>query len=421
MRFVLAAFGSRGEGDPLIALGLQLQNHGHEVLVVAMEEHHAQAQAFSVPFHKVDGNLKAALQLPENRELWTWKRDAVERWSRNFYYPAFRRMLDSIWEQSQNADVLILGVSLAAAQQVGERLNIPTFITACWPALSPTWHFPHMLGPQLKLGPLFNRLSYGLNRLGTASQYKVIANWHRETLKVRPPWRYQNYLKRHGRRLPVLYCYSELLWPSPPDWDDSICVSGYWSLPEDPTWKAPKTLLDYLQDGPSPICISFSSIIGPHPEKTTTVIAEAIRRMPHRVLVCGGWGGLQNAGLPENAFFIECAPFQWLFPKVKLVVHHGGAGIVATTLKAGKPAVICPVIGDHPYWARLVQQRGAAPPFRMHHELTSDWLVESIQTAVETPSMVRAAEDLGSKLREEDSFGKAIRFVERKVEVWGQH
>jgi sterol 3beta-glucosyltransferase len=122
--------------------------------------------------------------------------------------------------------------------------------------------------------------------------------------------------------------------------------------------------------------------------------------------------------LPGNSFFIESAPFQWLFPYVSLVVHHGGAGIVGTTFKAGKPAVICPVGADHPFWAAVAHQRGVAPPFLMHHRLTTEWLVDTIRVASSTPSMARAAEELGRKLREEDSFGKAIQFIERKIEAW---
>jgi sterol 3beta-glucosyltransferase len=418
MRFVLAASGSRGEGDPLIALGIQLQSRGHEVVFIATEDHQSQAHAFGIKFHKVDGNLRASLEGPENRGVWARDRDAVKKWNQTFFLPVYRRMLDAIWEEAQRADVLILNSGLIPAQRAGQILNIPTFISCCFPALSPTRYFPHLMVPRLKLGPLFNRLSYSFNRLYPVGEYGVIAAWYRETLRVRPPRRYENYLKSSGRRLPILYCYSEELFCSPPDWDDSVCASGYWSLPEDPTWKPSPVLLDFLQSGPPPVCVSFSSMIGPHPERSTELVAEAIRRLPNRALVCGGWGGLREANLPNNALFIQGAPFQWLFNYVALVVHHGGAGTTAAAIRAGKPAVICPVGGDHPFWAAVAHQKGVAPPFRMHHQLTVDWLVDTIRIASSTPSMARSAKELGRKLRQEDSFGKAIRFIEGKVETW---
>ncbi len=43
------------------------------------------------------------------------------------------------------------------------------------------------MGPQLKLGSLFNRLSYLLNRLYPMSEHKVISAWHREALWGQSP------------------------------------------------------------------------------------------------------------------------------------------------------------------------------------------------------------------------------------------
>ena len=418
MRFVLAALGTRGDSDPLIALSMELQCRGHEVVFITHEDHESQARAFGINFHKVDGNLKASSEGLKNLNLWTGKA-ALKKWHETFFVPFYRRMLDAIWEQVQRADALILWApGLIPAQRAGQIRNIPTFFACSFPALSPTRYFPHLMGPQLKLGPLFNRLSYSLNRFYPADWYRVIAAWHRETLGVGPPARYENYLKADGRRLPVLYCYSEALFPSPPDWDDTVCVSGFWLLPEDPTWKPPPALLDFLHGGSPPICISFSSMIGLHPEKTTAVVNAAIRRLPYRVLVCGGWGGLCDANLPGNAFFIQSAPFQWLFRYVGRVVHHGGAGITGTAIRAGKPAVICPVAFDHPFWARVAHKKGVAPPSRMHHRLTADWLVYAIRLVSSTPSMARSAMELGQRLQQEDSFGKAIRFIDRQVEAW---
>jgi sterol 3beta-glucosyltransferase len=416
MQIVMATGGSRGEAEPLIALASHLLRSGHKVILVTLEDYHAQARAFGVDVHPVSGSLKASLESVDARRVWAGNRDAVEKWNETFFLPAYRRMLDGIWDAAQHADVLILNSGIIPAQRAGAILNIPTFITCCFPALSPTRYFPHLMGPRLAPGIMFNRLTYLINRLYSAGEHRVVSDWHRTTLKTKPPSRYQDYLKQKGRRLPVLYCYSDIMFPSPPDWDDSICVSGYWTLPPEPAWKPPQALLDYLRSGPPPVCITFSSMVGPDPEGMTDLVARAIQRIPHRVLVCGGWSSLRNQSLPENAFFIDNVPFQWLFPYVSLVVHHGGAGTVGTCAKAGKPSVVCPVGADHPFWAAVSERQGICPPSRPHHELTTEWLADSITTALSTSSMARSADELGRKLREEDSFGKAIEFIERTSE-----
>jgi len=418
VRFVLATFGTRGETDPYIALAIELQRRGHEVLLIATEEYESRARAFGIHAHCVPGSIKASLESHEHRDVWAGRRDAAEKWIRTFFLPTFRRLLDAIWESSQRAEVLVLHSGLMPAQRVAEIHHIPVFIASPYPVLSATRHFPNPFFPQLSFVPFFNRLSYTLNRLYPLGQYRVVADWYRTALRVSPPTRYHNYLKQNGRQLPVLYCYSEMLIPSPPDWDRSICVSGYWSLPVDTTWLPPQALLDYLQSGPPPVFIGFSSTIGPSPEKVTELVAKAIREIPHRVIVGGGWGGLHNVNLPDSAFFVENVPHQWLFPYLSVVVHHGGTGTLAAAIKAGRPSVICPLGAEQAFWAAAAHRKGVAPPFRMQHKLTAEWLVNSVKTTLSTPSMARAAEELGHKLREEDSFGKAVEFIERNVEAW---
>lgn len=43
------------------------------------------------------------------------------------------------------------------------------------------------------------------------------------------------------------------------------------------------------------------------------------------------------------------------------VVHHGGAGTTAAGLRAGRPTLICPVLGDQGFWAERVSHLGAGP------------------------------------------------------------
>merc|ERR1719476_783174 len=39
----------------------------------------------------------------------------------------------------------------------------------------------------------------------------------------------------------------------------------------------------------------------------------------------------------ENVIFVAKAPHEWLFPRVSLTVHHGGAGTMNAALRSGVP------------------------------------------------------------------------------------
>jgi sterol 3beta-glucosyltransferase len=52
----------------------------------------------------------------------------------------------------------------------------------------------------------------------------------------------------------------------------------------------------------------------------------------------------------------ESIPHDWLFPKMELVIHHGGAGTVAAGLRAGKPTIIKPFFGDQFFWGEKITE-----------------------------------------------------------------
>jgi sterol 3beta-glucosyltransferase len=62
-------------------------------------------------------------------------------------------------------------------------------------------------------------------------------------------------------------------------------------------------------------------------------------------------GGLTTIDATKQVFVLDEVPHEWLFPQVAAVVHHGGAGTTATALRAGKPTIICPLLGDQAFWA----------------------------------------------------------------------
>jgi UDP:flavonoid glycosyltransferase YjiC (YdhE family) len=108
---------------------------------------------------------------------------------------------------------------------------------------------------------------------------------------------------------------------------------------------------------------------------------------------------------------LDAAPHNRLFPHVRAVVHHGGAGTTAAGLRAGKPTVICPFFGDQPFWGRRVAELGVGPAPIAFKRLTEAGLVEAIMGAVDDDAMRRRATELGARIRAEDGVGRAVTFI----------
>ena len=63
----------------------------------------------------------------------------------------------------------------------------------------------------------------------------------------------------------------------------------------------------------------------------------------------------------HNLLTIGRCSHTWLFPRCAAVVHHGGAGTVAAGLRAARPTMIVPFVGDQFFWSQACVTKGVGP------------------------------------------------------------
>jgi len=217
----------------------------------------------------------------------------------------------------------------------------------------------------------------------------------------------------HGQPVPRLYSYSPLVIPKPADWDAHAHVTGYRFLDHSPDWQPPAALLDFLAAGPPPVYVGFGSLMPAHAERTTALVLEALRRSGQRGLLAQGWGALQQSDLPDDVLMLQAAPHDWLFPRMRAVVHHGGAGTTAAGLRAGVPSIVVPFGADQPFWGGRVHHLGVGPRPIAYKNLTVQRLAEAIHIATSDQALRQRAAALGEQLRSEDGVAQAIKIVEQ--------
>jgi sterol 3beta-glucosyltransferase len=88
---------------------------------------------------------------------------------------------------------------------------------------------------------------------------------------------------------------------------------------------------------------------GRDPSELTKTVVEAVRRAGVRAVIGRGWGGTDDPGRSDDLLVVDDVPHDWLFPRVRAVVHHGGAGTLAAGLRAGKPTVVAAFFADQPF------------------------------------------------------------------------
>ena len=419
MRITFLALGSRGDVQPLLALAVGLQQTGrHRIRFAAPDNFEPLVREYQLDFfplgidtHTLMGTDDLATGIESGRNFLLLFVRVLRAMS-----PLFTLLMERTWLSCKDAETIVYSYIGIGAYHVAEKMGVPCYMATSVPGLAPTraYSSPDGISPRLPLGAGYNLLTYSLSKqvLQTLTG-SFINRWRRDKLHLPPiPFGQFPYSQLHGRPVPVLGGYSPLVVPRPSDWGEHIHVTGYWFLDPKPNWQPPAPLVEFLESGSPPVFVGFGSMASRNPRQTTQLISDALERAGQRGVLATGWGGLERKNVSANLFVLDAVHHAWLFPKVSVVVHHGGSGTTGAGMRAGVPSVLVPHIGDQPFWAKRVVELGVGPPPIPRRQLTARRLADAITDAVTNTGMRARALSLGERIRAEDGIGKAIEIIE---------
>jgi len=183
-------------------------------------------------------------------------------------------------------------------------------------------------------------------KMGPGMYRRPINQFRKDVLNL-PPTKDENNL--YDKPITKLYAYSEAVVPRPTDWDESSVVTGYWFLDAPANWQPAPELVRFIQEGAPPVYIGFGSMFMTGSKEKTEILLKALKLAGQRGILATDWGGQTANENPDDIFVLDSVPHDWLFPQVAAIVHHGGAGTTGAALRAGKPQIICPVVGDQSF------------------------------------------------------------------------
>jgi UDP:flavonoid glycosyltransferase YjiC (YdhE family) len=112
----------------------------------------------------------------------------------------------------------------------------------------------------------------------------------------------------------------------------------------------------------------------------------------------------------NDILYLESAPHEWLLPRCKMVIHHGGAGTTAAGLRAGIPNLVVPFMADQPFWGRRVHAVGAGPEPIPVRQLSVERLTRAIAEA-ESEVLRMRARAISQEIQSEDAVGEAVKWI----------
>ncbi|MBA7580888.1 O-mycaminosyltylonolide 6-deoxyallosyltransferase [subsurface metagenome] len=202
----------------------------------------------------------------------------------------------------------------------------------------------------------------------------------------------------------AIYTISPSLFSKPDYWNENLKVLGYHERNKVISWYANQELNDFLEKHNRILLITFGSMTNPEPEAKTKIIIDILERNKIPAIINAASGGLVKPDKfdSELIHFVSQIPYDWIFPKIYGVIHHGGSGTTHMALKYGCATMIIPHIIDQFVWNRIIYNMGAGPKGIKIDRITTKNLEPKILKLVNNSSFKKKAEQVASQMGKEN-------------------
>jgi UDP:flavonoid glycosyltransferase YjiC (YdhE family) len=408
-RILIQSFGSLGDVEPLLQLGVALQRRGHSVVYATVPAYGERIEAAGLAFAPVRPHLD-----PNDPELLRLSTDPLlgfRNLVRELALPHSADTLADTMPLAREADLVLLGSLALLGPLLLHLTGTPWLRVVLQPGLLLAASDP----PLLMMGPI----AHALRRPPLARPFRaLLLAWSRRWAEP-----LVDLERRHGfrrRRHPifaaegsdgVLALFSERFAPRRPDWPENTFAAGF---PTPPPQPLPAEVAEFVRAGPAPLVITLGSASGVRGRGLYAAGVRAARDAGLRTLVLGDRGTLVGVSDGDDVRVAHAAPYDALFPAATALLHHGGVGVTAAALRAGIPSLVVPIGQDQPDNAARVVRRGVGVALPLGRALGGG-LGTALRALLSDRALRERADRLGELLRREDGLGSAVDAVERAL------
>jgi UDP:flavonoid glycosyltransferase YjiC (YdhE family) len=413
MRFVLASYGTRGDIEPSVVVGRELQRRGHSVLMAVPPDLVGFAEAAGL--EAVAYGLDTKTWLDVYRNFWTfvfhtfWKVGDIRRLWREMW-----ELSDQCWAQmnttlmavTEGADVLLAGQSCQEpAANVAEYYDIP-LVTLHHIPMRPNGRLVSILPPRLGCCAMtvFDWLAWRLNKKVEDTQRRELGL---QTATAPSPRRIAD------RGSLEIQAYDEVCFPGLAaewaKWDGLRPFVG--TLTMELSTDADAEVVSWMAAGTPPICFGFGSMPVESPADAVEMIASACAQLGERALVCAGWSDFSGVPDSDQVKVVGAINYAAVFPACRAVVHHGGSGTTAAGLRAGVPTLILSMDTNQTLWGGQVKRLKVGTT-RRFSTTTRESLVVDLCRILAPDYLARARELASGMTKPAESGASAADIVE---------
>ena len=415
MNIHMVTVGSRGDIDPLIALGIGLAANGHSVTMVANSEGRQRAEKAGLRFADLEFSVAALLSSAQGSAM---IESGSSHKSRTILLDAAAVLHPIVGpkliQSCAGSDVILSTETVhLLSRSIAEKKSIPHIALGFAPyGRTDAYSSFYADTPELRSLP-------------NLQTHEVIERYHHRrllpavnTMRIELlglPALDEDRAYEERENCPAILGYSPSICPPPPDWPAHRTVAGYWMLPG--ITEVSPELKTFIESGPPPLYVGFGSMRY-DPARLAPVLLETAARTGVRMVYATGWAADSSSNRikwPAGIFVAPEVPHQWLLPKVIGALYHGGAGTTAAAISAGVPSLIAWMIVDQIFWAGRIENLGAGLNLGNFHDLQFTALADAVVRLQSDPAFALNSATLGAKVRSEDGIGRAVAAIEYYV------
>jgi vancomycin aglycone glucosyltransferase len=390
MRVLISSIGSRGDVQPIIALGLEFLRRGHDARLCVAPNFKEWVESLGLTCLPIGPDLKQMTggTAPRNPP----PKPSAEQLRQLAAY-TLRAQFPVITAAAQGCDLIIAGGALQlATRSIAQSLKIPYVFAAYCPAVLPsTSHPPPRLDTHYSqsLPAEANQSLWLEEDQRWNALFREALNDERAKLGLEPVESVQRHIFTDRPWLAA----DPSIAPAGSAGEMQITQTGAWLLRDQRS--LPDHVENFLAGGEPPIYFGFGSMRTN--AGSSRILIEAARALGLRSIVSQGWGNLSPIDDASDCLSVDDLPHESLFPRVAAVVHHGGAGTTTAAARAGKGQIIVPHLYDQYYWAHRARSLRIGVEGPTRDTLTASAIAAALRQGL-NPDVTTHAQALAGRL-----------------------
>ena len=349
MKIVLTPFGSSGDVNPFVGIGVRLRERGHHVTVLANEHFCDLIESEGLEFD-ASSTEEEYRQLIDHPDMWDSQKSLAVLYGA--ILEKTLRLCELIADHYEPGSTVLAAPSLNIGARVAhDKLSIPLASVILNPILLRSMYSPGR-------SPLLQVPSW-TGRWGIKLAYRMIdrkydqmigepLNQIRRSMEL-PPVRSIAAWMRSPQR--IICLWPEWLYERQPDWPaqaETTSFVHYDGVPtvsgdEDRVSETPgQEALDRDTAGRDTPVVFTAGTAMSQGKEFFAAAAEACAISGRPGLLLTQRPEQLPETLPEGVEHVAYAPFGELLPKAAAIVHHGGIGTSARAVEAGIPQLMVP-------------------------------------------------------------------------------